>query len=92
MQDPQFLDINSDLLQVGLLLADIRIYIDELQNLASTYVSYQKKFKVFHYPSFYLLFISINFYKTHKVKRLYINRHRVVCVAAVNHDLVTYFY
>ncbi|XP_011610679.2 dynein heavy chain 6, axonemal-like isoform X2 [Takifugu rubripes] len=44
--DPQFLDINSDFLQVSLLLGDIRISIDELQELASTYTSYQKKFQL----------------------------------------------
>lgn len=49
VQDPQFLDINSDFLQVSLLLGDIRISIDELQELASTYTSYQKKFQVFYY-------------------------------------------
>lgn len=49
IQDPQFLDINSDILQVCLLLGDIQISIDELQDLALTYTSYQKKFKVFQY-------------------------------------------
>lgn len=49
IQDPQFLDISSDFLQVCLLLGDIRISIDDLQDLASTYTTYQKKFKVFQY-------------------------------------------
>lgn len=58
VQDPQFLDINSDFLQVSLLLGDIRISVDELQHLASTYTSYQKKFMVFLYPRSLHLFFS----------------------------------
>lgn len=92
IQDPQFLDINSDFLQVCLLLGDIRMSIDELQDLASTYTSYQKKFKVFQYPrSLFLLFISVNFYKTHKVKLLNVNRHSYLCIAAISHDLLSFF-
>ncbi|XP_029289697.1 LOW QUALITY PROTEIN: dynein heavy chain 6, axonemal [Cottoperca gobio] len=44
--NPQLLDINADSSQVHLLLGGIRISIDELQDQASAYTSYQKKFKV----------------------------------------------
>uniref|UniRef100_A0A3Q3ICB6 AAA+ ATPase domain-containing protein n=1 Tax=Monopterus albus TaxID=43700 RepID=A0A3Q3ICB6_MONAL len=45
-QDPQILDINSDPSQVRQLLREIQVSIEELQAQASTYMSYQKKFKV----------------------------------------------
>ncbi|KAA8595375.1 hypothetical protein FQN60_012510 [Etheostoma spectabile] len=45
-QDPQILDMSADPSQVRLLLGEIQISIDELQAQASTYTSYQKKFKV----------------------------------------------
>ncbi|KAF7660832.1 hypothetical protein LDENG_00274280 [Lucifuga dentata] len=45
-QDPRILDINSNASEVRLLLEDLRISIDELQDKASTYTSYQKNFKV----------------------------------------------
>ncbi|XP_076584320.1 dynein axonemal heavy chain 6 [Chaetodon auriga] len=45
-QDPQLLDINANSSQVRLLLGEIQISIDELQAQASTYTTYQKKFKV----------------------------------------------
>uniref|UniRef100_A0A3B4T6A4 Dynein axonemal heavy chain 6 n=1 Tax=Seriola dumerili TaxID=41447 RepID=A0A3B4T6A4_SERDU len=44
--DPQILDINADSSKVRLLLGEIQISIDEIQARASTYTSYQKKFKV----------------------------------------------
>uniref|UniRef100_A0A8C4HQX9 AAA+ ATPase domain-containing protein n=1 Tax=Dicentrarchus labrax TaxID=13489 RepID=A0A8C4HQX9_DICLA len=45
-QDPKILDINADSSQMRLLLGEIQITIDKLQDQASTYTSYQKKFKV----------------------------------------------
>ncbi|KAM7393703.1 hypothetical protein PAMP_020556 [Pampus punctatissimus] len=45
-QDPQILDISADASKVRLLLGDIQIFVDELQGQATTYTSYQKKFKV----------------------------------------------
>ncbi|KAI3352270.1 hypothetical protein L3Q82_005249 [Scortum barcoo] len=44
-QDPQILDINADSSNVRRLLGEIQISIDELHVKASTYTSYQKKFK-----------------------------------------------
>ncbi|XP_070836417.1 dynein axonemal heavy chain 6 [Chaetodon trifascialis] len=44
-QDPQLLDINANSSQVRRLLGEIQISIDELQAQASTYTTYQKKFK-----------------------------------------------
>nr|XP_029134611.1 dynein heavy chain 6, axonemal [Labrus bergylta] len=44
-QDPQILDVNADPSEVYLLLGEIQILIDELQEQASTYTSYQKRFK-----------------------------------------------
>ncbi|XP_026216049.1 dynein heavy chain 6, axonemal isoform X2 [Anabas testudineus] len=46
LQDPQILDISAESSQVHLLLEEIQISIDEMQSQASTYTSYQKKFKV----------------------------------------------
>ncbi|KAL7403678.1 hypothetical protein ABVT39_003711 [Epinephelus coioides] len=45
-QDQQILDINADAFKVRMLLGEIQISIDELQDQASAYTSYQKKFKV----------------------------------------------
>uniref|UniRef100_UPI0037E80358 dynein axonemal heavy chain 6-like isoform X2 n=1 Tax=Semicossyphus pulcher TaxID=241346 RepID=UPI0037E80358 len=45
-QDPQILDINADPSQIRLLLGEIQSSIDELQDQATTYTSYQKIFKV----------------------------------------------
>ncbi|XP_051801201.1 dynein axonemal heavy chain 6 isoform X2 [Acanthochromis polyacanthus] len=45
-QAPQILDINADSSEVHLRLEEIQISIDELQAQASTYTSYQKKFKL----------------------------------------------
>nr|XP_019939373.1 PREDICTED: dynein heavy chain 6, axonemal [Paralichthys olivaceus] len=45
-QDPQILNINADSSRVRLLLGEIQISVDEMQAQASTYTSYQKKFKV----------------------------------------------
>ncbi|XP_071360020.1 dynein axonemal heavy chain 6 [Trachinotus anak] len=44
-QDKRILDINADSSQVRRLLGEIQISIDEMQAQASTYNSYQKKFK-----------------------------------------------
>ncbi|CAJ1051192.1 LOW QUALITY PROTEIN: dynein heavy chain 6%2C axonemal [Xyrichtys novacula] len=44
--DPQILDISADRSRVRLLLGEIQILIDELQDRASTYTSYQKLFKL----------------------------------------------
>ncbi|KAG7485670.1 dynein heavy chain 6, axonemal [Solea senegalensis] len=46
IQDPQILDINADSSQVRVLLGEIQISVDEMQAHASTYTSYQKKFKM----------------------------------------------
>ncbi|XP_023141924.2 dynein axonemal heavy chain 6 isoform X2 [Amphiprion ocellaris] len=45
-QAPQILDIHADSSEVRLMLEEIQISIDELQAQASTYTSYQKKFKL----------------------------------------------
>ncbi|KAK2919405.1 hypothetical protein Q8A73_003776 [Channa argus] len=45
-QDPQILDIEADSSKVRLLLKEIQVSVDALQAQASTYTSYQKKFKV----------------------------------------------
>ncbi|KAK2815675.1 hypothetical protein Q5P01_026142 [Channa striata] len=46
LEDPQLLDIEADSAKVDLLLKEIQMSIDALQAQASTYTSYQKKFKV----------------------------------------------
>lgn len=65
LQDPQFLDINSDFLQVTLLLGDIQVSTDELQNLASTYTSYQNTFKVFRINRVFFFHLPFTFGKIH---------------------------
>ncbi|XP_060941446.1 dynein axonemal heavy chain 6 [Limanda limanda] len=45
-QDPQILDINADSSRVRMLLGKIHLSMDEMQTHASTYTSYQKKFKM----------------------------------------------